>query len=439
MKVELDASARSRAAESASALGDLASSGESIYGVNTGFGIFADHRIELHQSATLSRNLILSHSVGVGPPLEPALVRAAMLIRANNLAQGFSGVRPALIDLLLGMLNAGVTPYIPSKGSLGASGDLAPLSHLALVFTRGEGEGEGTSGKAWFEGDLLPGAEAMRRAGLMRMQLGLKEGLALNNGASFTTAQLALSLLEVRRCLSANGLAQKLHESAHPTPANQGAGRSRSGQSKDPAAISARLRPVRTFLAHAEEVLEREMNSATDNPLIFNGEALSGGNFHGQPLGLAADCLKRALVEAAHLAHSRLGQTRESTSGGQDPPRDFPTDSALELSARLLGELERCAQPDSILSLPTSADQEDLNPNAWNACRHLAEAAGIYRHIIAIDLLSACHNVPSDALGSLPQDVFPGVERLRSQFASSKDLGSQINRVAQAMLESELD
>ncbi len=181
-----------------------------VYGINTGFGVFADVRLDSARAEQLSRNLLLSHAVGVGEPLAEDVVRAAMLVRANALCSGHSGVRVELVETLSAMLNRRVTPWLPSQGSLGSSGDLAPLAHLALVLTRHAQEQQGDSGRAWFEGELMSGQEAMARAGIPRVVIGAKEGLALTNGASVTAGIMALTTIDARRLLEATVVALAL-------------------------------------------------------------------------------------------------------------------------------------------------------------------------------------------------------------------------------------
>lgn len=467
IKVELDPEARARISTGAEALQSLAVSGRPIYGVNTGFGIFADRRIQPEQSANLSRNLILSHSVGVGPPLAPALVRAAMAIRANTLAQGHSGVRAALVERLLQMLNAGVTPIIPCKGSLGASGDLAPLSHLALVLTQGELEGDDHSGRAWFEGEALSGAEAMRRAGLERLRLGPKEGLALNNGASFSTAQLALSAIEIRRALRISELILAVGAGREGGPKVNATGQKPAGNITGDDAVFERivvllsdiqaegasptidslknahmLGAVWDVLEFAEDVLQREMNAATDNPLLFGDEALSGGNFHGQPIGLAADGLKRGLAEAGCLITLRLSKALQSHEAEEDAWPNFPDEAALRLAGRWTAELRRLGFPDSIHSLPTSADQEDQNPNAWNAARRLADAAAVFRMLVALALSASMRRLSPREVGDLSADLQAAVQPIHlvlESIISTEILYEHIDSLAQSILEGGLD
>jgi len=202
-KVALADSAKEAITESRQWVEQIVSRGEPVYGINTGFGIFADYQIPSEDSAKLSRNLILSHAVGTGSTLDKEIVRAAILVRANTLAKGFSGVRVNVVETLIALLNKNVIPVVPSQGSLGSSGDLAPLSHLALVFTRDEKDDEKESGQAVFEGELLSGKEAMKRAGIERIILGSKEGLALNNGATFSAAIGALAVYDAETLLKA--------------------------------------------------------------------------------------------------------------------------------------------------------------------------------------------------------------------------------------------
>jgi histidine ammonia-lyase len=430
VQVSLDPAARRKVKTSADTLQALATSPRPMYGVNTGYGIFSDRRIDSHEASALSRNLILSHAVCVGEPFSPEVVRAAMLIRANALAQGLSGVRPALIDVLLEMLSHDVVPIIPSQGSLGSSGDLGPLAHLALVFTAADDDSvDDASGKAWYGGEELTGVEAMRRAGLARVDLGPKDGLALTNGATFSTAMLALACMEARRVLSAAeaaaamsfealrgvraALDARLHH-ARPHPGQIAVAERLSGmlegssltdsQSQVQDAYS--LRCIPQVLGPVWECLERvitvttiEANSATDNPLLLDGEAISGGNFHGEPVGMACDFLKIALSNAGGMAERRVFRlVSEHTSAGLPPMLVSPPEAAglqsglmmLQYTAASLAlENQALASPDSVRSLPTSADQEDFNANATTAARNLLRIVDNLRRIVAIELVTS--------------------------------------------------
>jgi histidine ammonia-lyase len=439
----LTADARRRVQASARTLNRLAVSHSAVYGVNTGFGVFADRRIDPSQSARLSRNLILSHAAGVGPAFATDVTRAAMLIRANTLCSGHSGVRVELVETLLGMLRLGITPVIPAQGSLGSSGDLAPLAHLALVLSRDpEGEDDHLSGQAWYGGRMMSGAEAMQAATLARLVLGPKEGLALTNGATFAAALIALACVDVERLLHAVEIAtamgleailgasaafdERIHQ-ARPHPGQRAVAArvraltvgstllDRAGRVQD--AYSLRCSPQ--IIGPAWEILDfvrgiarRELNSATDNPLLFGGQVLSGGNFHGEPLGLAADYLKIALSEVGAASERRGFRLLDGNSSAGLPPmlvgrnQDAGLNSGLMMlqytAASLCLENQSLAAPDSVRSLPTSAGQEDHNANATTAARHLADLIANLRHILAIELLINAQALDL-RLESLPQ------------------------------------
>ncbi|HSB90615.1 MAG TPA: histidine ammonia-lyase [Anaerolineales bacterium] len=425
--IRLRPEARARVEDSARLVARLVANPTPVYGVNTGFGIFANRRIEGDALTELSRNLILSHAVGFGEPFSIPVVRAAMLIRANTLALGLSGVRPEIIDCLMQMLERGVTPVIPSQGSLGSSGDLAPLAHLGLVMTGGDDPER--SGQAWFDFNRLSGHEAMRAAGIGTVQLGPKEGLALTNGATFAAALLSLACLEARDCLhgavSAAALSMEallgcsaaLDEALHTA-------RPHPGQSRVAAEMRALTRgstlldsgdqvqdayslrctpqvvgPAWDILEFCERVVQREINSATDNPLLLGDTAISGGNFHGEPVGQAADFLKIALAEVGAISERRCFRLLSSHTNAALPAMLVARPEAAGLqsgfmmlqytAASLVLENQNLASPASVLSLPTSADQEDHNANATTAARQLLSLTANLRRILAIELLVA--------------------------------------------------
>jgi len=428
--VGLTAEARQRMLTSRSWVEQMVASGKPVYGINTGFGIFADQRIPPADSARLSRNLILSHAVATGPDLPAEVVRAAMLIRANTLAAGYSGTRPELVETLLEMLNRGVTPAIPSQGSLGSSGDLAPLSHLALVFSTDAADRDDESGFAAFQGQRLSGKAAMAAAGIPRLILGPKEGLASNNGATFSAALGALAvhdsayLLETAEVSLAMSLEAMLGVSAafderlhaarrHPgqiAVARRVRQLTQGSTLLDAArrvqdAYSLRCAPqvqgaARDTLVYVEEVISREINAATDNPLLFGPEeAISGGNFHGEPVGLALDYLAIAMSEVAAISERRIFRLTDSKLNIGLPPMLVDNEAAAGLNsgmmmpqytaASLVLENQALAHPDSVHSLPTSAEQEDHNANSMTAARHVRWVLDNTRHVLAIELYCA--------------------------------------------------
>ena len=429
-----------------------------IYGVNTGFGSLAHARIEPDQARRLSRNLILNCLVGVGAPLPVDVVRAMMLIRANLFAQGHSGLRPEVAGLLIAMLNRGVTPYVPGKGSLGASGDLAPLAHIATVLTRDETADGGYSGQAWYQGELLSGAEAMRRAGLERIVPEAKEGLALTNGTTFMAAAGALAVFDAERLLRHAELAAALSlealcalsEALHPAlhAANRQPGQIAAAANlrallagsrlidSDPArvqdAYSLRctpqvLGPARDALAFARARFTDAVNAASDNPLIFADDPagpykISGGNFHGQGPSLWLDFLGIALAGVVNIAERRVFRlvTPELSNGlpamlvrssGLDTGLMMPQYTA----AALVSDNKTLAHPDSVDSIPSSANQEDHVSMGANAARHTLEIVANARHILAIELLTAAQAVDlrPDGPARLGRGTRPVYERVR--------------------------
>lgn len=401
-----------------------------VYGINTGFGIFSDQRIPRRDSATLSRNLILSHAVGTGPALPEEVVRAAMLVRANTLAKGFSGVRVEIVQTLLDMLNKGVTPVVPSQGSLGSSGDLCPLSHMALVLTTDEDDREQDSGEAIYQGQRMSGKAAMRLAGLPRIRLGPKEGLALNNGATFSAAiaalavidaeylleiadySLAMTLEAVLGCKSAfdprlhiaRGHPGQIRVAEHLLEITRGSTLlDAAGRVQD--AYSLRCSPqvmgaARDTVTFVRQVVEREINAATDNPLIFGPEdVLSGGNFHGEPIGMAMDYLGIAMSEVAAISERRTFRLTDGKLNSGlptmlvDSPEAAGLNSGLMMpqytAVSLVLENQTLAGPDSVRSLPTSAEQEDHNANSMTAARHARMILENTTHVLAIELYTA--------------------------------------------------
>ncbi len=433
IQVRLADDARERMQHSHGWVQALAKRGEPVYGLNTGFGVFADREISPDDIQRLQRNLVLSHAVGVGEPFAPEVVRAAMLIRANTLALGHSGVRPALVDTLLALLNAGITPLIPSQGSLGSSGDLAPLSHLALVFSTDSADREAESGQVWYGQQVLSGQAALAAAGIPRLVLGPKESLAINNGAAFSAALGALAVVDGRRALAAAQVAlalslEALCGASAAFDARLHAARGHPGQQRVAAhvrhltagsrlidsagrvqdAYSLRcapqvMGPALDTLDYVATVLEREVNAATDNPLLLDGQAVSGGNFHGEVIGQALDFAAISLAEVGAIAERRVARLiDEKLSHGLPPmlvgaPDAAGLNSGLMMphytAAALVLENQALAAPDSVHSLPTSANQEDHNANSTNAGRHLRQLVENVCQIVAIELLTAAQAV----------------------------------------------
>ena len=421
--------------------------GKIIYGVNTGFGSLANRQISADEARQLSRNLILLCVCGVGDPLPGEIVRAMMTIRANMLAKGHSGVRPVVAQTLIDMLNAGVTPSVPAKGSLGASGDLAPLAHIAAVLTRdaadsdcGDGDGvdcdRGYSGQAWYEGELLTGAEAMARAGIERLVLEAKEGLALSNGIDFMAAAGALAVHDAESLLAhaqigaalsfeallgltaaydpalqeASGQPGQRQVAARLLELMRGSRLADSAPGRVQDAYSLRctpqvLGPILDLVAFVRGRFSTAINAATDNPLIFRDDAgefraVSGGNFHGQGPALWLDMLAIALAEAADIAERRIFRLLTPELSGGLPAMLVPSsglDGGLMMvqytAAALVSDNKTLAHPDSVDSIPSSANQEDHVSMGANAARHTLEVLDNVRHVLAIELLTAAQAI----------------------------------------------
>jgi histidine ammonia-lyase len=455
----------------------LVASGTTAYGINTGFGKLASVRISAEQVRQLQVNLVRSHACGIGVPLREAETRAMMLLRANALAKGLSGVRPQVVETLCAMLNANVYPMIPSQGSVGASGDLAPLAHLAQVVI-----GEG---RAAHKGEVVAGGEAMRRAGIKPVALEAKEGLSLLNGTQGMLALLSLSLREadiltdtadVAAALSLDALrgspdafdARIMHARAYTGAAttarnlarlNEGSEIRESHRSaaKDPRvqdAYSLRCTPqvhgaVRDSLAQAREIAAVELNSATDNPLVFvrdanNGDIISGGNFHGQPLAMAADQVAIAIATLGGIVERRLEQmTNPLTSMlpaflTPEPGLNSGFMIAQVTAAALTSENKALATPHSVDSISTSGNQEDYVSMGMSGARRLEKMLHNLRHTIAIELLCACQGIDLLAplqTGNLAKRAYAAVRAKSPKVTEDRSLAPDIEVVSSAIAE----
>ncbi len=417
---------------------------EAVYGVNTGFGNLANVRIAPENLIVLQERLILSHCAGVGEPLPDTAVRAMLLLRANTLARGHSGVRSELIDALLSLLQANVLPVVPSRGSVGASGDLATLAHLALPLLG--------KGRVRVDGKELPGAEGLRQANLKPLTLQPKEGLALINGTQGMTALLALAVLKTQSLVRTSDLVAAMSTDAlrgtdtafdrrlhnlrpHPgqiaSAANlwqllQGSKireshRQNDVRIQDP--YSVRCTPqvhgaVRDLLSDIEKKVAIEMNAVTDNPLVFpeEGEILSGGNFHGEPMALAADMLAIGLAELGSISERRIEKLTNTAFSGLPPflVHDAGLNSGFMVAqvtaAALVSENKTLCHPATVDSIPTSADKEDhVSMGMWAALK-LQQVLDNTRCVLAIELLAAAQGI--DLLRPLTSS--PELERLHA-------------------------
>ncbi len=438
-----------------------------VYGVNTGFGKLSDVSIPTDKLRQLQINLVRSHAVGVGEPLSEAESRAMMLLRANVLAKGFSGVRLEVVETLCKLLNAGVNSVIPSKGSVGASGDLAPLAHLALVLI---GEGE-----AFYKGERMPSDQALKKAGLQPITLEAKEGISLVNGTQAITAVGSLLIQKALRLADLADLAGAMSlEALHGTPKAADPrihlARPHSGQklvaarlielTKDSEIIeshhncrrvqdaySLRCIPqvhgaVRDVISHVKGILEIEINSATDNPLVFaeTKEIISGGNFHGEPLALGLDYLAMALTELGAISERRIERLVNPDLSElpafltPEPGTCSGLMIAQVMAVALLGENKVLSHPASVDSLPTSANKEDHVSMGMTSALKLKTITENLELILATELLAA-----SQALDFLlplkpGRGVLTAYEKLRQEVPFIKEdviLANYVNKVHQ--------
>lgn len=422
-RVALSPVARERMLATRAVVERAAASGDAIYGVTTGFGKLSEVSIPPDKLAELQVNLVRSHAAGVGPLLPRRETRAMMLLRANVIAKGYSGARPALVELLVGMLNAGLTPPIPEQGSVGASGDLAPLAHLALALI-GEGVLHGPDGEG-------PAADLLRRAGLEPVVLAPKEGITLINGTQAHTSVAALAIVDAWRLWRTAHVAGAASlEGLLGTPVAfderiQDA-RGQDGQRESAALLRALLAgseireshrhgdprvqdayalrcmpqvhgPVLDALRFAEGVVQRECNAATDNPLVFeDGEMLSGGNFHGQSVAMALDFLAIALTNLATISERRTDRLVHPDFNQGLPPflsADAGVNSGFMMAqvtaAALASECKVLAHPASVDTIPTDGNKEDVVPMGMGAAWKLRRIVGNVANVLGIELMCA--------------------------------------------------
>ncbi len=491
---ELDGVARARVEASRKTVVEaLDRPGARIYGITTGYGSLAGTRIAASDAARLSWNLILKCATGTGRALPADWVRAMLLVRANSLALGASGVRPVIIDTLVRMLNRRVTPVVPGKGSLGASGDLAPLAHMSAVATRSRDPGSGPgadggedpaafSGEAWFEGRRMDGASAMAAAEISRPGLEAKEGLALTNGTTMMVAGAALQLHDARRLLLHAELAAALSfegllaRSAALNPALHEANR-QPGQVGTAARLRALLSgsglidadpdrvqdayslrctpqvlgPVHDMVAFLWARVEASLNAVSDNPLVFpvdgqdSGEVVSGGNFHGAGPALWLDTLGIALADVASLSDRRVFRMlTPELSGGlpamlvESPGIHGGLMSLQYTGAALVSDNKTLAHPDSVDSVPTSANQEDHVSMGANAARHAREILDNTRTVLAIELLSAAQAIylrpgGPDRLGAGTRAVYDAIREWVPPVIADRSLAADVARLEEAV------
>ncbi|MGE7544441.1 histidine ammonia-lyase [Sporosarcina newyorkensis] len=470
-EVEVDISdyALKRVRESRERIEKQLRDGKVIYGVNTGFGKLSDIQIEEDDIAKLQLNLLRADAVGVGEPLSKPIVRAMMILRANALAKGFSGIKEDTLQLLVQMINKGVHPVVPCKGSVGASGDLAPLAHVAIVLI-GEGRAE-------YEGEILTGGEALRLAGLEPVTLQAKEGLALINGTQAMTAVGVIGFNEAERigyaadmsasltmealqgiitAFDSELLAVRPHKELEVVASRirnwlEGSQRVTSqGQIRMQDAYSIRCIPQVhgaswQALQYVEDRLSVEMNSATDNPIILeNGEIISGGHFHGQPIALAMDFMKVGAAELANISERRIERLVNPQLSGLSP--FLATDPGLECglmvaqyaAAALVSENKVLAHPASVDSIPTSANQEDHVSMGTIGSRQAREIIHNSARVIAIELICASQAIhleqAENELAPATSAYLEKVRKICPPLLADRDISEQIEELAQFLL-----
>lgn len=471
-RVGLAPAARERMRRTRALVEGHAARGDAVYGVTTGFGKLSDVAIPADQLAQLQVNLVRSHAAGVGPRLPAREVRAMMVLRANVLAKGFSGARPELAELLCAMLDAGLQPPVPEQGSVGASGDLAPLAHLALALI-GEGELQHAGGTG-------PAAEVLRAHGLAPVVLGPKEGLALINGTQAHTAVGALALVAARRCWEAAhvagaatleallGTPDAFDPRIHAARGQQGQQESaalllrllagseirESHRANDPRVQDAyALRcmpqvhgPVLEAIRFAEGLLQGELNAATDNPLVFDdGTMLSGGNFHGQAAALAMDVLAIALTNLAVMSERRIDRLVHPDLNEGLPPFLTPTAGvssgfmmAQVTAAAITSECKVLAHPASVDTIPTDGSKEDVVPMAMGAATKLRRIVHNVQHVLAVELMCAAQGLEFRRPlrgGAGVERAFDAVRARVPRLEADRVIGPDIETLARAIAE----
>lgn len=466
IQVDIAAAQRTAVESSRATIESMLDSSRPIYGVNTGFGRLANVRISEDRLAELQVNLVRSHAAGVGDPLPPSVVRLVLLLKIVSLCRGYSGVRWAVIEQLAALLRHDLMPVVPEQGSVGASGDLAPLAHVALLCI---GEGE-----AWFEGERVPGRDALRRCDLEPLELQAKEGLALLNGTQVSTALALRGLLSAERNVKASLLAGALSVDAvkgsdAPFDPRIHAVRPHAGQAwvashirrlmagseirashvdcdhvQDP--YSFRCQPqvlgaVLDLLRSVAGTLRTETNAVSDNPLVFPDaqEVVSGGNFHAEPVAFAADILALAVAETGAISERRLSAMVDPALS--ELPAFLATDPGIEsgymiaqvTAAALASENKQLAHPASVDSLPTSANQEDHVSMATHAALRLGRMNANTRRILAIELMAAADGI--DLRRPLRSSTFleeahAAIRRIVPRRTGDREFGHEIEAVA---------
>lgn len=462
VELELSEETKKSVLESRKIVDDLIAEEKVVYGITTGFGKFSDVVISQDQCKDLQKNLIITHAVGAGDPFSKDIARGIMLLRINNLAKGFSGIRLETLQTMVDMLNKGVTAIIPEKGSLGASGDLAPLSHMVLPMIG--------LGLAEYKGEVLPGAEAMKRAGIPVIELSAKEGLALNNGTQAMTSAGTLALYDALTLLKTadiaaaldfeaqNGVVDALDHRVHDVRPHSGQlatarnllkllegskNTTRQGEIRVQDAYSLRCCPQihgasKDAVNYVKEHVNIEINSVTDNPIIFKDDraGISGGNFHGQPMALSFDFLKIAESELANVAERRIERLVNPAYSGLPAfltPNGGVNSGFMIVqysAAALVSENKVLAHPASVDSIPSSAGQEDHVSMGTIAARQAGEIGRNVRRVLAMDLMVACQGIDmrgNKGLGKGTQAAYDLIRKGVARLEEDRELYEDIN------------
>lgn len=462
--VELSQDTIERVEKSRAVVDGFVENEDVIYGVTTGFGKFSNVKVSQDECALLQKNLIMTHAVGAGKPFSQEVVRGMLLLRIKNISNGFSGARLLLITTMVEMLNKNVIPHIPEKGSLGASGDLAPLSHMILPMIG--------MGKAYYKGELMSGREAMDKAGIPTVELSAKEGLALINGTPAMTSVGALALYDAINLAKAadvigalsveahNGIIDAFDKRLHDLRPHKGQIKTaenvrrilansemttRQAEIRVQDAYSLRCMPQihgasKDAFEYILEHVEIELNSVTDNPIIFGdtNEGISGGNFHGQPMAIPFDLLGIAAAELANVSERRLERLVNPALSGLPA---FLVDNGgvnsgfmiVQYSAAaLVSENKVLAHPASVDSIPSSANQEDHVSMGTIAARKAFEIVGNVRRVLAMELMCACQGIDmrgKKQLGDGTAPVYDAVRKVCPYFDKDREIYDDINRV----------
>ena len=472
-KVELSESAKQNILESRKVIDKIIEEKRVVYGVSTGFGKFCDTVVSSDDCKLLQKNLIITHAVGSGEAFSRDITRGIMLLRVNNLCKGFSGARMEIVQTLVDMLNTGITPQIPEKGSLGASGDLAPLSHMVLPML-GLGEAE-------YQGEILDGGKAMKKAGIPTIELTEKEGLALINGTQAMTATGALTLHDAIQLLKVadivvslsfeaqNGVIDTMDPRIHEVRAHKGQGDTariirqllegsknitRQGQIRVQDAYSLRCAPQvhgasKDAINYIRKKVEIEINSVTDNPIILKEtmEGISGGNFHGQPMALPFDFLGIALAEIASISERRMERLVNPALSGL--PAFLTEKGGLNSgfmivqysAASLVSENKVLAHPACVDSIPSSANQEDHVSMGTIAARKARDIMKNVRRVLAMELMCACQAIDLRGDKGMGKGTKPAYETIRDhvdKLEEDRPLYDDINQCEAVIIDESL-